>query len=256
MAGQERYRELVDTLNRWAHAYYVDDSPAVPDAEYDRLYRELEALEAANPELVSADSPTQRVGGAAVTAVESVRHRVPLMSMGDIFNDEELRDFDRRITEATHSANTEYCAEPKLDGLACSLIYRNGVLVQAATRGDGQTGENITANARTIKAIPLRLEGNFPEYLDVRGEVFMPRDGFEKWNERARENGGKVFANPRNAVAGRGRVLRRGTARHAICKAAGFKSHGPAGKPQCQSGVRRPGLKRVLSGHLRAPQRP
>ncbi len=207
MAGQERYRELVDTLNRWAHAYYVDDSPAVPDAEYDRLYRELEALEAANPELVSADSPTQRVGGAAVTAFESVRHRVPLMSMGDIFNDEELRDFDRRISEATHSANTEYCAEPKLDGLACSLIYRKGVLVQAATRGDGQTGENITANARTIKAIPLRLEGNFPEYLDVRGEVFMPRDGFEKWNERARENGGKVFANPRNAAAGSLRQL-------------------------------------------------
>jgi DNA ligase (NAD+) len=207
MADAARYRELVDTLNRWARAYYVEDSPLVPDAEYDRLYRELEAMELADPSLIAPDSPTHRVGGAAVSSFESVSHRVPLMSMGDIFNDEELTDFDKRMSEFQDGAEVEYCAEPKLDGLALSIIYRNGVLERAATRGDGRVGENVTANARTIKAIPLKLTGDFPEYLDVRGEVFMPRDGFEKWNEQARIRGGKPFANPRNAAAGSLRQL-------------------------------------------------
>ncbi len=207
MADLVRYREIVDTLNRWAKAYYTDDAPLVPDVEYDKLYRELEDIERANPNIIAEDSPTHRIGGAAVTAFESVEHRVPLMSMGDIFNDEELRDFDRRMADFI-GAKVEYCAEPKLDGLAVSLIYENGVLVRAATRGDGKVGENITQNARTIKSIPLRLSGeHIPQYLDVRGEVFMPRSGFEKWNERARNTGGKVFANPRNAAAGSLRQL-------------------------------------------------
>ncbi len=207
MADLVRYREIVDTLNRWAKAYYTDDAPLVPDVEYDKLYRELEDIERENPNIIAEDSPTHRIGGAAVTAFESVEHRVPLMSMGDIFNDEELRDFDRRMADFI-GAKVEYCAEPKLDGLAVSLIYENGVLVRAATRGDGKVGENITQNARTIKSIPLRLSGeHIPQYLDVRGEVFMPRSGFEKWNERARNTGGKVFANPRNAAAGSLRQL-------------------------------------------------
>lgn len=208
MSDQVRYRELVDTLNRWARAYYVDDEPQVPDAEYDRLYRELELIEGADPAIIAEDSPTHRVGGAALSAFETVEHRVPLMSMGDIFNHDELMDFDRRMSEFQEGAQVEYCAEPKLDGLAVSLIYVNGVLERAATRGDGRQGENITANARTIRAIPLRLTGDrVPAYLDVRGEVFMPRDGFEKWNENARLTGGKVFANPRNAAAGSLRQL-------------------------------------------------
>ena len=208
MSDIKHYRDLVDTLNRWAVAYYNDDAPVVPDAEYDRLYRELELMEHNDPTLVAQDSPTHRVGGTAVTAFESVEHSVPLMSMGDIFNDEELHDFDRRMSEFQEGIQVEYCAEPKLDGLAVSLIYEKGVLVRGATRGDGKVGENITANVKTIKSIPLRLNGEtVPEYLDVRGEVFMPRSGFERWNENARLKGGKVFANPRNAAAGSLRQL-------------------------------------------------
>lgn len=204
----EHYRYLVDTLNRWAKAYYTDDAPLVPDAEYDKLYRELTLMEQKDPSLISPDSPTHRVGGAVVSAFESVTHRIPLMSMGDIFDADELRDFDRRMSDFQQGAVVEYCAEPKLDGLAVSLIYENGILVRAATRGDGKTGENITANAKTIRSIPLSLSGgHIPEYLDVRGEVFMPRSGFDRWNERARARGQKPFANPRNAAAGSLRQL-------------------------------------------------
>ena len=155
----EHYRYLVDTLNRWAKAYYTDDAPLVPDAEYDKLYRELTLMEQKDPSLISPDSPTHRVGGAVVSAFESVTHRIPLMSMGDIFDADELRDFDRRMSDFQQGAVVEYCAEPKLDGLAVSLIYENGILVRAATRGDGKTGENITANAKTIRSIPLSLSG-------------------------------------------------------------------------------------------------
>lgn len=205
---KSRYLELVDTLNRYSAAYYVNDEPLVPDAEYDRLYRELELIEQAHPEFIADNTPTKRVGDVALLKFDSVEHRVPLMSMGDIFNDGELTEFDRRIREFTEKASVEYCAEPKLDGLAVSLIYKDGLLVQAATRGDGKVGENITANAKTIRSIPLRLTGeHIPSYLDVRGEVIMPRDGFLKWNENARANGGKVFANPRNAAAGSLRQL-------------------------------------------------
>ena len=202
------YKDLVALLNRYAKAYYVDDDPIVTDSEYDRLYRQLEIMEQADPTIISPDSPTRRVGGQALSAFASVTHRVPLLSLGDIFSVPELNDFNERICDFTHEDKVEYCAEPKLDGLAVSLIYENGLLVKAATRGDGRVGEDITENAKTIKAIPLRLSGeNVPSYLDVRGEVFMPRDGFEKWNERARQNGGKVFANPRNAAAGSLRQL-------------------------------------------------
>lgn len=203
----ERYQELIETLNRWSKAYYVDDEPLVPDAEYDRLYQELEALERENPEFNDPASPTRRVGDAPLSAFAPVTHRFPLMSIGDIFEDSELTDFNRRMLEAEGAGAVEYCAEPKLDGLAVSLIYEDGLLVQAATRGDGKTGENVTANARTIKAIPLKLHGNYPKLLDVRGEVFMPRDGFEAWNKKARDLGGKVFVNPRNAAAGSLRQL-------------------------------------------------
>ena len=197
------YLEKVELLNRYARAYYVDDAPLVPDYEYDRLYLELETYEQAHPDEVVPYSPTLRVGGAALKEFASVEHKVPLLSIGDIFNNDELVDFDKRMSEAAKVSLVEYCAEPKLDGLAVSLIYKNGLLVQASTRGDGHFGEDITENAKTIKAIPLNLEGeHVPSYLDVRGEVFMPRDGFEKWNERARLTGGKVFANPRNAAAG------------------------------------------------------
>lgn len=218
---QKHYRELIDLINRYSRAYYVDDDPIVPDSEYDRLYRELENLEKVLGK-VDPDSPTLHVGGDILNTFEPVTHQVPLMSLGDIFNDEELTDFNRKITQAT-SANTEYCVEPKLDGLAVSLIYENGILVRAATRGDGTTGENITENIKTIKAIPLKLSlhglkaplhpddntdlkavaaEQIPEYLDIRGEVFMPRDGFYKWNEEAKAKGQKLFANPRNAAAG------------------------------------------------------
>ena len=204
---QEQYASLVATLNRYGRAYYVDDAPLVPDAEYDRLYRQLEELEAAHPELVTPTSPTQRVGGAPLAAFTPVEHRFPLLSIGDIFNAAELSDFNARMQEALGAGLISYCAEPKLDGLAVSLIYEHGILVQAATRGDGRVGEDVTLNVRTIKAIPLQLRGDFPPLLDVRGEIFMPRDGFERWNARARENGGKIFANPRNAAAGSLRQL-------------------------------------------------
>lgn len=205
---EKEYRKLVDTLNSYSKAYYVDDNPVVPDAEYDRLYRQLELIEQSNPNIIADDSPTKRVGGATLSEFEQVTHRVPLMSMGDIFNNAELIDFDARMSSSSGRSVVEYCAEPKLDGLAVSLIYKKGKLVQAATRGDGKIGENVTSNVMTIKAIPLKLTGDkVPDYIDVRGEVIMTRSGFNQWNERARATGGKVFANPRNAAAGSLRQL-------------------------------------------------
>ena len=206
----EHYRELVETLNRYSRAYYTEDNPIVPDAQYDRLYHELVDIES-QTDFRDDDAPTRRVGDGILTSFAPVAHKVPLMSLGDIFHDEELQAFNKRMLEAVGS-EAEYCCEPKLDGLAISLIYEKGILVRAVTRGDGTTGEDVTANAKTIKAIPLKLTcsengGEYaakkvPDYLDVRGEVFMPRDGFEKWNETAKQNKGRVFANPRNAAAG------------------------------------------------------
>ncbi|EPT7428463.1 NAD-dependent DNA ligase LigA [Vibrio cholerae] len=205
----QRLTELRKTLHEHGVRYYVEDAPTIPDAEYDRLMRELLELEAAHPELMSSDSPSLRVGGRPLDAFESVVHEIPMLSLDNAFDDSELDSFYRRMTDripaVQHSA---FCCEPKLDGLAVSLLYENGVLTRAATRGDGTTGENITENVRTIKSIPLRLQGaDFPTRLEVRGEVFMPKAGFEALNTRSLKKGEKQFVNPRNAAAGSLRQL-------------------------------------------------
>ncbi|CAM4307764.1 NAD-dependent DNA ligase LigA [Vibrio agarivorans] len=204
-----RLQELRETLHYHAVKYYVEDSPELPDVEYDRLMRELLDLEAAHPELVTIDSPSQRVGGAPLAGFESVTHELPMLSLDNAFDDDELDGFAKRANERLIAEKVEqFCCEPKLDGLAVSLLYENGVLVQAATRGDGSTGENITENVRTISAIPLKLQGNnWPTRIEVRGEVFMPKAGFERLNEQAQKKGEKVFVNPRNAAAGSLRQL-------------------------------------------------
>jgi len=205
----EQIKQLRDQLNDWSYRYYVLDDPAVPDAEYDRLFRQLQALEGEHPDLISPDSPTQRVGDVPLEGFNEVRHAVPMLSLGNAFNDEELRDFDQRVRERLDvSGSIDYVAEPKLDGLAVSLVYENGELVRGATRGDGETGEDITANVRTIKSIPLRLRGDKPPALmEVRGEVVMTHRGFAELNRRQAEAEQKTFANPRNAAAGSLRQL-------------------------------------------------
>lgn len=194
--------------------YYVYDDPSISDAEYDRMMRELQDLEAAHPELVTPESPTQRVGAAPVSAFGSVRHAVPMLSLGNAFDEEDVVAFDRRVTDTLRGAGllgpaqqAEYFCELKLDGLAISLRYEDGRLVQAATRGDGQTGEDVTSNIRTIKAIPLQLTGPAPKVLEVRGEVLMNRADFEKLNAAQAKRDEKVFVNPRNAAAGSLRQL-------------------------------------------------
>ncbi|MDH5300467.1 MAG: NAD-dependent DNA ligase LigA [Gammaproteobacteria bacterium] len=203
----QRAAELRQQLNYHNYRYYTLDEPEIPDAEYDRLMRELEQLEAQYPQLRTADSPTQRVGNAPLDAFEPVTHHVPMLSLSNAFSDEDVFDFDRRIRERLELGDEEYVAEPKLDGLAISLLYEHGTLVRAATRGDGTTGEDVTQNVRTIRAVPLQLIRNFPALLEVRGEVFMPKKGFEQLNQRQREAGEKTFANPRNAAAGSLRQL-------------------------------------------------
>ncbi|MCX9568370.1 NAD-dependent DNA ligase LigA [Vibrio cholerae] len=205
----QRLTELRKTLHEHGVRYYVEDAPTIPDAEYDRLMRELLKLEAAHPELMSSDSPSLRVGGRPLDAFESVVHEIPMLSLDNAFDDGELESFYRRMTDRIPAVqHSSFCCEPKLDGLAVSLLYENGVLTRAATRGDGTTGENITENVRTIKSIPLRLQGaDFPTRLEVRGEVFMPKAGFEALNARALKKGEKQFVNPRNAAAGSLRQL-------------------------------------------------
>ncbi|WP_447867382.1 NAD-dependent DNA ligase LigA [Rahnella bonaserana] len=206
---EEQINHLRTQLRHHEYQYHVLDAPEVPDAEYDRLMRELRELETAHPELVTADSPTQRVGAAPLSAFEQVKHQVPMLSLDNVFDEESYLAFYKRVQDRLKTTEPlTFCCELKLDGLAVSLLYENGELVQAATRGDGTTGENITANVRTIRAIPLRLHGdNIPARLEVRGEVFMPQPGFEAMNDEARRTGGKVFANPRNAAAGSLRQL-------------------------------------------------
>ncbi|EEG22731.1 DNA ligase [Eikenella corrodens] len=215
---QQRIRTLVQTLNRYAHEYYTLDAPSVPDAEYDRLYRELEALEAEHPQFRLPESPTQRVGGAVLDGFETVVHAVPMLSLNNAFSprdDEtgafdhaEFLAFDERVCKELGVAQVEYAAEPKFDGLAVSLLYQNGILVQAATRGDGTTGENVTENIKTVRNIPLRLHGEKqPALLEVRGEVLMLKADFAALNQRQLEAGQKPFANPRNAAAGSLRQL-------------------------------------------------
>ena len=205
----QKAQHLRDQLNDWSYRYYVQDDPAVPDAEYDRAFRALKDLETQYPDLITADSPTQRVGDVPLDAFEQVQHEVPMLSLDNAFDDDDLHAFDKRIRERLDVNETvDYVAEPKLDGLAISLLYLDGELVRAATRGDGQTGENITVNARTIRSVPLTLRGDaLPSRLEVRGEVVMPHGGFAALNARQEEAGQKIFANPRNAAAGSLRQL-------------------------------------------------
>ncbi len=206
--AQSQIRELRRQITHHDYLYYVLDEPAVPDAEYDRLMRELQALEAHNPELVTTDSPTQRVGGAPAGGFEEVRHAVPMLSLANAFSEAEVHDFDQRVCKLLEVSPVNYAAEPKLDGVAISLTYQNGLLVRAATRGDGTRGEDVTANVRTITAIPLRLRGRgWPDELEIRGEIYMPLAGFNAYNEVARQAGDKTLVNPRNAAAGSLRQL-------------------------------------------------
>jgi len=206
---QQEVETLRAEINQHNYRYYVLDEPAVPDAEYDRLLRRLQKLEVENPQFISADSPTQRVGARPLSAFEEVPHEVPMLSLGNAFDADDMRDFERRIKDRLKSDDPiEFACEPKLDGIAVSLLYENGVLVRGATRGDGQTGENITQNLRTVPSIPLKLMGSgWPERLEVRGEVYMPKAGFDKLNQQALATGGKPFVNPRNAAAGSLRQL-------------------------------------------------
>lgn len=204
MTAETQVKELHNLLNQYSYEYYVLDQPSVPDAEYDRLLRELSEIEAEFPDLVTPDSPTQRVGGEALSSFEKVEHRTPMMSLGNAFNDEELKDFDRRIRQALDEEYSYVC-ELKIDGLAVSLQYEDGLFLQGSTRGDGRIGEKITANLKTIRSIPLRLKENLT--FEVRGEAYMPRKSFEKLNVIREENGEMLFANPRNAAAGSLRQL-------------------------------------------------
>lgn len=206
-ANELEILELTQQLNLHNYHYYVDDNPTIPDVEYDRLLKRLIELETQSPEFAKADSPTQRVGGEALAKFEQITHLKPMLSLDNVFDETEFNGFHSRITDKVGTA-LSYCCEPKLDGLAVSIVYRDGVFERAATRGDGQTGENITENVRTIKSIPLKLRGdNFPPLVEVRGEVIMPHKAFDALNERARAKGEKLFVNPRNAAAGSLRQL-------------------------------------------------
>ncbi|OOF82353.1 NAD-dependent DNA ligase LigA [Rodentibacter caecimuris] len=207
---QTQINNLRKKLRQYEYEYHVLDNPSVPDSEYDRLFHQLKALELEHPEWVTVDSPTQRVGAKPLSAFRQIRHEIPMLSLDNAFSDEEFYAFVKRIEDRLGKSVSPltFCAEPKLDGLAVSILYENGVLTQAATRGDGTTGEDITLNIRTVRNIPLQLlTENPPARLEVRGEVFMPHEGFERLNEYALEHGEKTFANPRNAAAGSLRQL-------------------------------------------------
>ena len=205
MTLEEKAKALRQSIERANRLYYVQDAPEITDAEYDRLFRELEALEARHPELRTPDSPTQRVGGAPLAEFGEVRHRTPMLSISNAFDEDDVRAFDRRIGQALGVERVEYAAEPKFDGLAVSLVYRDGSFVQGATRGDGTTGEDVTPNLRTVRSIPLQIAER--ESLEVRGEVLMYRRDFDALNQRQREMGQKEYVNPRNAAAGAVRQL-------------------------------------------------
>ncbi|MBI1423136.1 MAG: NAD-dependent DNA ligase LigA [Gammaproteobacteria bacterium] len=207
-AIKQRVTKLREEINHHNYLYYVQDAPEIPDSEYDRLLRELQQLEQQHPELIVPESPTQRVGATPLSEFAEVRHRVPMLSLNNAFEAQEVEDFDRRARDRLAVKEIVYTAEPKLDGLAISLLYEDGVLVRGATRGDGATGEDVTQNVRTIDSIPLKLVGrNFPRVLEVRGEVIMTKSGFEKLNQTQRDKDEKTFANPRNAAAGSLRQL-------------------------------------------------
>ena len=199
MNPKDRIEELTRLLTQANYQYYVLDDPTMPDFEYDHLLRELEDLEKANPELASADSPTKRVGGEALSQFEKVTHPVPLMSLQDVFSMDELDAFLNRVLESEGTA--QFSVEPKIDGLSVALEYVDGRFIRGATRGDGNVGEDVTENLKTIHSIPMRID-NAPPRLIVRGEVFMPKKSFEKLNARQEKEGKPLFANPRNAAAG------------------------------------------------------
>ena len=205
----EEYKNLVAELNQHNHHYYVLDNPSVPDSEYDRQMRKLQDMEVSHPDIATEDSPTQRVGGMALQSFSQITHGLPMLSLDNAFSDAELQDFERKVKDRLNqTTDIEYVCEPKLDGAAVSILYRDGVLVYGATRGDGNIGEDITANVRTIKSVPLKLQGdNIPHLLEVRGEIYLPKVGFDALNEAARAVGGKSFVNPRNAAAGSLRQL-------------------------------------------------
>src|SRR5471032_2443486 len=208
--AQQRVLALTAELNRHLHAYHVLDNPTIPDAEYDKLFVELQQLEAAHPQLQVPESPTLRVGAAPLPQFEQVTHTVPMLSLNNGFSEDDIVNFDRRVREGLDldSGLVDYAAEVKFDGLAINLRYVHGLFVQAATRGDGATGEDVTANIKTILGIPMRLHGDsVPDLLDVRGEVMMFKSDFANLNERQRKAGEKEFANPRNAAAGSLRQL-------------------------------------------------
>ena len=208
MVDSARYAWLKEELASLDHAYYVLDNPRLPDVEYDKLYRELLSIESSHPEWITSDSPSQRVSGQASNLFQEVKHVVPMLSLNNALEDSEAEAFDRRCRDGLEVNDVEYAVELKFDGLAISLRYENGLLVQAATRGDGYSGEDVTANIRTIRAIPLRLKGsNHPDVIEVRGEVFMSHKDFEILNQRAIKDNEKTFANPRNAAAGSLRQL-------------------------------------------------
>ncbi len=207
-ALRERVARLRQEIEQHNHRYYVLDAPVIPDAEYDRLFRELQELEAARPDLVSTDSPTQRVGAAPLAEFAPAPHRQPMLSLNNAFATDEVEAFDRRVREALGQEGVEYAVEPKFDGLAISLIYENGKFVRGATRGDGYSGEDVTVNLRTIRSIPLQLTQNpAPQLLEVRGEVLMLRADFERLNQQQQAQDAKLFVNPRNAAAGSLRQL-------------------------------------------------
>ncbi len=206
--AQARAHELRRLIEFHNYRYYVLDDPEVPDAEYDRLLHELETLEKEFPVLVTPESPTQRVGGTPMDGFDEIRHRVPMLSLANAFESGEVADFHRRVCEGLERDDIVFAAEPKLDGVAISLTYRSGLLTTAATRGDGERGEDVTSNVRTIRAVPLKLRGDgWPELLEVRGEIYMPRAGFETFNRRALERDEKPLVNPRNGAAGSLRQL-------------------------------------------------
>jgi len=205
----QRASELRDLINHYNYLYYVSDNPEVTDSEYDRLFHELKQLEVDHPQLLTVDSPTQRVGGKALAKFNQITHVIPMLSLDNVFNEDELNAFDQRVRDWLNTTDSQvYAAEPKLDGLAISLRYEQGILVQAATRGDGAVGEDVTANVRTIPTVPLKLIGDdIPEVVEVRGEIIMPKAGFEALNIKQLEEGKKPFVNPRNAAAGSLRQL-------------------------------------------------
>src|ERR1700761_2565187 len=207
-APAERAAWLRAELERANYAYYVLDQPDLPDAEYDKLFKALQQIESEHPDLITPDSPTQRVGGEVASGFQPVVHDMPMLSLNNGFSDEDIAAFDKRVSDALHQSPVSYACELKFDGLAISLRYVDGKFTQAATRGDGATGEDVTENVRTIRSIPLTLKGkHVPKQIDVRGEVLMFKRDFDKINQRQRDAGQREFANPRNAAAGSLRQL-------------------------------------------------